>query len=174
MDAAPPRGRFAALVVAVAVLAYVTDQWSKAVALDRLADGRSRPVLGDLLSLQLIHNPGAALSLGAGRTWVMTVLSMVVLAGIVWACRRLGSWWWALAFGLLIGSALGNLTDRFVRPPAPGEGRVVDFINYNGWFIGNVADIWIVVGAALIVVLALRGVGVDGRRASAAGERAHD
>jgi signal peptidase II len=40
---------------------------------------------------------------------------------------------------------------------------VVDFLDYNGWFIGNVADIWIVGAAGLIIVLALRGVGVDGR-----------
>jgi signal peptidase II len=40
----------------------------------------------------------------------------------------------------------------------------VDFIDYNRWFIGNVADIWIVSAAALVVILALLGIGVDGRR----------
>jgi signal peptidase II len=150
--------------VVVAVLAYASDQVSKIIALDRLGDGESRSVIGDLIRLKLIGNPGAALSLGAGNTWVMTVIAVVVLIAIAFVAKDLGSRAWALALGALLGSALGNLTDRFVRPPGGGRGHVVDFIDYNGWFIGNVADIWIVAAAILIVLLALRGIGVDGRR----------
>ena len=58
----------------------------------------------------------------------------------------------AVLLGLLAGGAAGNLWDRLTRPPAIGQGHVVDFINYNGWFIGNVADIWIV-GAALVLIV---------------------
>ena len=94
----------------------------------------------------------------------MTIIALAVLVAIVYVSKDLGSRAWALALGLLLGSALGNLTDRFVRPPGGGEGHVVDFLDYNGWFIGNVADIWIVGAAGLIIVLALLGVGVDGRR----------
>ena len=50
-----------------------------------------------------------------------------------------------------------------MRPPGGGQGHVVDFIDYR-WFIGNVADIWIVGAAGLVVVLAMVGIGVDGRR----------
>ena len=162
----PPerRRRLFALLVVVAVLAYASDQLTKLVALATLADGRPRPFLGDLIQLRLIGNPGAALSLGAGNTWVMTLIAAVVLVAIVYVAKDLGSRAWALSLGLLLGSALGNLTDRFVRPPGGGEGHVVDFLDYNGWFIGNVADIWIVGAAGLIVVLALLGIGVDGRR----------
>lgn len=158
------RRRLFGLLVIVAVLAYASDQVTKAVALDRLGDGESRSVIGDVLRLKLIGNPGAALSLGAGSTWVMTVIAAVVLVAIIFGARDLGSRAWALALGALLGAALGNLTDRFVRPPGGGQGHVVDFIDYNGWFIGNVADIWIVAAAILIVLLALRGIGVDGRR----------
>jgi len=117
-----------------------------------------------VLQLRLIFNPGAALSLGAGSTWVMTAIALGVLVAIGFVAKGLGSTAWAVALGLLLGAALGNLTDRFVRPPGGGQGHVVDFIDYNGWFIGNVADIWIVSAAILIVLLALLGVGVDGRR----------
>ncbi|GAA6527046.1 signal peptidase II [Intrasporangium sp. DVR] len=158
------RRRLFALLVVVAVLAYASDQLTKLVALELLADGQPRPFIGELIQLRLIGNPGAALSLGAGNTWVMTLIAVVVLIAIVYVAKDLGSRAWALALGLLLGSALGNLTDRFARPPGGGEGHVVDFIDYNGWFIGNVADIWIVGAAALIVVLALLGIGVDGRR----------
>ena len=153
-----------AMLALVAVLAYVSDQVTKAVALSALADGEPRPFVGDLIRLKLIGNPGAALSLGASNTWVMTAIALGVLAAIIFVARDLGSRAWALALGLLLGSAVGNLTDRFVRPPGGGQGHVVDFIDYNGYFIGNVADIWIVGAAVLIVVLAMAGIGVDGRR----------
>jgi signal peptidase II len=94
----------------------------------------------------------------------MTGIALAVLVAIILVARNLGSWAWALALGLLLGSAVGNLTDRFVRPPGGGQGHVVDFIDYNQWFIGNVADIWIVGAAILVVILAMVGIGVDGRR----------
>lgn len=158
------RRRLFVLLAVVAVLAYLSDQLTKRIALDLLADGESRPFIGDWVSFKLIGNPGAALSLGAGNTWVMTLIAAGVLLAIVFVAKDLGSRGWALALGLLLGSALGNLTDRFARPPGGGEGHVVDFLDYNGWFIGNVADIWIVGAAGLIVILALRGIGVDGTR----------
>ncbi|GAB3874816.1 signal peptidase II [Terrabacter terrigena] len=158
------RKRLFVVLGAVAVLAYLSDQLTKLVALDVLADGEPRPFIGDLIRLKLIGNPGAALSLGASNTWVMTGIALAVLVAIIVVARQLGSRAWAVALGLLLGSAIGNLTDRFVRPPGGGQGHVVDFIDYNRWFIGNVADIWIVSAAGLIVVLAILGIGVDGRR----------
>jgi signal peptidase II len=158
------RRRLFVVLVVVGVLAYATDQVSKLIALDLLADGQSRPLLGDFLRLKLIGNPGAALSLGASNTWVMTIIAAVVHIAIIFVARDLGSRAWAIALGALLGSALGNLTDRFIRPPGGGQGHVVDFLDYNGWFIGNVADIWIVAAAILIVLLAILGIGVDGRR----------
>jgi signal peptidase II len=67
-----------------------------------------------------------------------------------------------VALGLILGGALGNLVDRFFRAPGPGRGQVVDFIDYFGLFIGNVADIAIVGAAAFIAVLSLRGVSATG------------
>jgi len=158
------RRRLFVVLGVVAVLAYATDQLTKMVALDVLADGEPRPFIGDVIRFKLIGNPGAALSLGAGNTWVMTGIALAVLVAIIVVARQLGSRAWAIALGLLLGAAIGNLTDRFVRPPGGGQGHVVDFIDYNRWFIGNVADIWIVSAAGLIVILALVGIGVDGRR----------
>jgi len=158
------RRRLFALLALVAVTAYVTDQVTKAIALRALADGQPRPFIGDFIRFKLIFNPGAALSLGAGNTWIMTAIAVGVLVAIIFVAKGLGSRAWAIALGLLLGAAIGNLTDRFVRPPGGGQGHVVDFLDYNRWFIGNVADIWIVGAAGLIVLLALFGIGVDGRR----------
>ncbi|GAA1905525.1 signal peptidase II [Lapillicoccus jejuensis] len=158
------RRRLTLLLAVIAAVAYVLDQLTKLWAVAALGDGLPRPLLGSLLRLQLIRNPGAAFSLGTGSTWVLTVVAVVVLVVIVRFSRRLGSLGWAWAFGLLLGGALGNLTDRLVREPGFGRGHVVDFIDYYDLFIGNVADIAIVAAAVLIALLALRGIGVDGRR----------
>jgi len=163
IPAARRRALFMALT-SIAVVTYGADQVSKAWAVRTLTDEPPRSIIGTALQLDLIRNPGAAFSLGTGSTWVLTLIAVVVLVVIVRTSRRLGSTGWAWALGLLLGGALGNLTDRIVREPGLGQGHVVDFINYNGWFIGNVADIAIVSAAALIGILAMIGRGVDGAR----------
>ena len=133
---------------------------------DPSTPGEPVDVFGSLIRLNLIRNPGAAFSIGNGATWVLTLIAFGVLVVIVRhgaPASAAAAWAWAL--GLLLGGALGNLIDRIFREPGPGRGHVVDFIDYFGLFIGNVADIAIV-GAAGIGVLALRGI------ASTAGARA--
>jgi signal peptidase II len=160
----PASPRLIWLFAGVALVVCAVDQATKVWALTALSDGAPREVIGSFLRLYLVRNPGAAFSLGTGSTWVLTVLAAVVLVVLVRASRRLGSLGWAWAFGLVLGGALGNLTDRLIRDPGFGVGHVVDFIDYNGWFVGNVADIAIVGAALLIGLLAIRGVGIDGRR----------
>jgi len=157
------RGLFA-LLVGSALVAYVLDQATKAWALSALDVGAPVNVVGELIRLNLIRNAGAAFSIGDGATWVLTLIAFGVLVVIIRTARRIGSRGWAWALGLLLGGSLGNLTDRMTREPGPGRGHVVDFIDYFGLFIGNVADIAIVGAALLIGLLALRGIGVDGRR----------
>lgn len=149
--------RFGVLVVALAVLAV--DQLTKVVALDTLGGGRVVRLLGDFLSLRLIANAGAAFSVGAGRTWVVTVVA-VVICGLVLVQIQRGVTHrvWAWTLGVLLGGALGNLGDRLFRAPGFGRGHVVDFIDYNGYFIGNVADIAIVAAAVVVAWLSLRDV----------------
>ncbi len=160
----PRRRHLVAALAAVAVTVLALDQVTKALALAHLTEGERTPLVGDLLGLQLMRNPGAALSLASGMTWVFTVAAVGVSVVIVRVADRLGSRAWALALGLLLGGAVGNLVDRLVRPPGFGVGHVVDFIAYGDWFIGNVADIAIVAAAVMIVLLTMIGIGIDGRR----------
>ena len=90
---------------------------------------------------------------------------------VLWVSRRLGSALWAVALGLLLAGVAGNLTDRLFREPGPMRGHVVDFLRFPHWPIFNVADVCINVAAVLIVVQALRGIGVDGRRVTRATRR---
>lgn len=154
------------LIGAIALLTLGTvllDQGTKMLAQNKLTeDAPTQWFLGELLGWKLLYNPGAALSLGTGVTWLLTLVALAVVIVIVRLSRRIGSTGWSVAFGLLLGGAVGNLLDRFFREPSFGQGHVVDFINYAGFFVGNVADIAIVLAAVLIGWLSFRGVAVAG------------
>ncbi len=148
----------------MALVAYATDQVTKAVAVARL-DGRADvSVVGDLLQLNLVRNPGAAFSLGTGLTPVLSGLAIVAALVVLWFARRLGSAIWAVALGLLLAGITGNLTDRIARPPGVFHGHVIDFLQLPHWPIFNVADVCINLAAGLILLQALRGVRLDGTR----------
>ncbi|RZQ60087.1 signal peptidase II [Amycolatopsis suaedae] len=149
--------------VLLAVVVLVVDQLTKLWAENALTDRPPIPLLGDFLSLRLLYNPGAAFSIGAGQTWIFTIFAALAVVGIGWLISRVRSGGWAVALGLLLGGATTHLLDRLFRAPGFARGHVVDFIDYNGWFVGNVADIALTVGAALIILLSLRKVSMDGR-----------
>ncbi len=160
----PARRGLLAVLALVALGVYAIDQVTKALAVARLEPDRAVPLVGGLLQLQLIRNPGAAFSFATGMTWVLTVVALVVVVVVVRSARRIGSLPWAVALGLLLGGAVGNLTDRLLRAPGVGRGHVVDFIAYGHLFIGNLADVAIVVAAVLVVLLGVRGRALDGTR----------
>ncbi|CAM3654550.1 signal peptidase II [Occultella aeris] len=163
------RRRLLALLAGLAVVVLVVDQIVKYLAVTRLEPGEYVPIIGDLLGLSLVFNSGAAFSFAEGSTWFFTIAATVVTAVIIVVARRLGSLAWAIALGALLGGNLGNLADRLFREPGFGVGHVVDMINYNNWFVGNVADIAIVLSAIAVAVLTFRGISVDGRRLAPAG-----
>jgi signal peptidase II len=67
-----------------------------------------------------------------------------------------------VGLGLVLGGAVGNLTDRVIRGPG-FSGEVVDFLDLQVWPVFNVADSAIVVGAALLLLSSFR---LDRRRAT--------
>lgn len=148
----------------VALLTALADQATKIWALAALTPGEPINLVGDYLRLNLIRNPGAAFSIGNQATWLLTIVAVGVIVVILVSIRRLGHRGWATCLGLLLGGAVGNLIDRFLREPGVGRGHVIDMIDYGGLFIGNVADIAIVGSAVVIAALAWRGIGLDGRR----------
>ncbi|MDY2941984.1 MAG: signal peptidase II [Varibaculum sp.] len=144
---------------AVFVVVVFLDQLTKFLAMSYLQPGHVKPLIGDFVSLQLISNPGAAFSLGIGAAPLFTVIALVVLVVIALYIRRVTSLWWIVALMLLAAGAFGNLIDRLVQSPGWGRGHVVDFINYKGFFVGNVADIAIVI--AVVIILSLTFMGSD-------------
>ncbi len=148
----------------VALTAYVVDQVTKQLAATHLQGQVAKPLVGDLLQLVLVRNPGAAFSTGTGVTPVFTVLSALATVVVIWFGLRARSPLWAVGLGFLLAGVVGNLSDRIVRSPGPFRGHVVDFLMLPNWPVFNVADICINVAAVVIVVQALRGVRLDGRR----------
>jgi signal peptidase II len=139
----------------------LADLGSKLWVVESLRD-RQIDVLGDVLVIRQIRNPGAAFGIAQGATVVFTIVAVAVVAVIVRTAQHLRSVGWAAALGLLLGGATGNLVDRIFRSPAAFRGHVVDFIEV-GWFpLFNIADSAIVCGGALAVLLAVRGIEIDG------------
>ncbi len=160
--ATSPRYRW--LFGAVALTAYVLDLASKQLAVNRLADG-DVPVLGDWFVLHLTRNPGAAFSTGTDFTFYLTLLAIAASCVVLWFGRKVGSRWWAVGLGLLLGGVLGNLTDRLLREPEPLHGHVVDMFMVPNFPVFNVADICINIAAAVIVLQTFRGIAISGVRA---------
>jgi signal peptidase II len=167
-DRGVPRGVLL-LAASGALLVYAADQFTKWWVVASMELGRRTPVVEGLLSWQFIRNPGAAFSLGEDITWVFTVVMVVVSVLIVLTLRRVRSAAWALALGLVLGGALGNLTDRLLREPGFGVGHVVDFIAVPRFAIFNIADCGVVVGVSLVVLLTLLGRELDGTRTGPGG-----
>jgi signal peptidase II len=155
------------LLLGVALLTIALDLLSKLLVVEHLEGKAPVHVLGDVVQLAVSRNSGAAFSFATGATFVFSAVAVAVAVYIVRTMPRLRSVGWAVTLGLLLGGALGNLVDRLSRAPGFGKGAVVDFIDVQHFATFNVADSAITVGAALAVLLSLRGIEVDGSRRTA-------
>jgi signal peptidase II len=153
-----------AILAAVAAVAYVLDLVSKIIVVAHLEYEPPIDLIGDWLQFRATRNPGAAFGMGEALTIVFTAIATAVIVVIVRLARKLYSLPWAVALGLLLGGALGNLTDRVFRSPGVFRGHVVDFIAPRHFAVFNLADSAIVVGGCLIVLLSFLGLHPDGTR----------
>ncbi len=161
---APGRPRRIGLLVGVALFVIAADVISKAIVVAKMATHPPIRLLGGLLTITLTRNGGAAFSIGTSMTIVFTAIAVGVIVYILRTARNLRSIGWAIALGLLLGGATGNLLDRIFRAPAPFQGHVVDWIQLPHWPVFNLADSSIVCAGVLVVLLALRGIRLDGTR----------
>lgn len=157
------------MLAGVALFVLAADIVSKALVVAHLRPEEPVHLIGNVLMLWLTRNPGAAFSVGTGETVVFTVIAFGVVVYIARTARKLYSLGWAVALGLLLGGAMGNLGDRIFRAPGLFRGDVVDWIAVTRYYpIFNLADSAIVCGGILTVILAMRGYRLDGSRSDLA------
>jgi signal peptidase II len=153
------------VLIAVAVGAFALDALSKALVVANLTPDEPVHVIGDVLEFNLLRNSGAAFSFGTGYTVVFSLLAIVVIGVVVRFAPRLRSTGYAVAFGLLLAGASGNLADRIFRAPGLFRGDVVDWIEVTRYYpVFNLADSSICIAAVLFILLSLRGIHMDGSR----------
>lgn len=146
--------RLAALLYGVAALAYGLDRATKLWAEHALAGRAPIRVIPGVLHLTYTTNSGGAFGIGRSSPWLFAGATVIVVAVIVAISTRLPRPLVAAALGLVLGGALGNLTDRALGGPGL-TGRVTDFIDLRVWPVFNFADSAIVVGAVLLAASGL-------------------
>lgn len=159
---ARPRRRVTLAVAAL--LLFGTDLATKTWIVHSYGDGHVTAVIPGVLDIEESRNAGAAFGLATGGTIIFTFVAVVVAVAILRVSARLRSRAWAIALGLLLGGAVGNLGDRLFRSPAAFRGHVVDWIYLHHWPVFNVADSGIVVGGIVAALLAVQGLRIDGTR----------
>lgn len=150
------RGRTLALwLYATAGVAYSLDRVSKVWVERTLAGEPPFDVIPGFLTFNYTTNSGGAFGLGRSAPWLFAAATIVVSAVILVASFRMTRLPMAVALGLILGGALGNLTDRAVNGTGL-SGHVTDFIDFQVWPVFNLADSAIVIGAVLLALSGAR------------------
>ncbi len=140
---------------ATAAVVYAFDRVTKLWAEAALAGRPPIEVVPGVLSFNYTTNSGGAFGLGRSAPWVFAGATVLVSLVIVFVSFRLDRRPLALALGLILGGALGNLTDRILNGPGL-SGYVTDFIDLQVWPVFNLADASIVTGAILLAMSSAR------------------
>ena len=143
---ARPAGPRLVLLLAVAAAVLLADVVSKRSRSRELSDREPVSLLGGLLTLRLVRNPGAAFGVAQGLTIAFTVVAAAVVVVILRLARRLRSTGGRSRSDSCSAAPLGNLVDRLLPGPGPGRGHVVDFLELPHWPVFNLADSAIVDG----------------------------
>jgi signal peptidase II len=160
-------GRALAYLGGVSALVLLIDIVSKQLATSLLDPDHPVKLLGGALYLSLTRNPGAAFSLFRDFTAIFPLIALGVVVWIGFMARSLRSVPWAVALGLVLGGAVGNVIDRIFRAPGFLSGHVVDFFSLfdphgQVFAIFNVADMALTFGVIVAVLLELLGRQRDG------------
>jgi signal peptidase II len=149
--------RLPALLYGTAAAAYLLDRLSKLWAEQTLAGRAPLEIVPGVLRFTYTTNSGGAFGLGQSAPLLFACATLIVSVIIVAVSFRLSRPLVAVALGLVLGGALGNLTDRVARGPGL-SGKVTDFIDLRVWPVFNLADSAVVIGAILLAIASVRTV----------------
>ncbi len=154
--------------IIIAIIVWLIDIITKISAVKFLMPISSVEVIKNILSFTYVENRGIAFGMFAGRRVFFIVVSVIILAVVVFVVvktpRQSRSAFLKLGGALVISGAVGNLTDRIIK------GFVVDFIEvrFIDFPVFNIADIAVCVGAAMLIIHFLF---FDGKNVSSAEEK---
>ena len=141
------------LTVAIMILCVVLDQWTKVLAVEKLAGIATYPLIENIFHFTYVENRGAAFGMLADHRWVFMIFSTAaILAMLGWLFwEKPKSWWIRVSAAFIIAGGIGNMIDR-VR-----LGYVVDFIDcrFIDLYVFNVADSFVCVGCAMFLLAAI-------------------
>ena len=156
VTATPRVATYRWLSIGIGIIGFGLDLLAKNAAIANLDPQKPIPLLGGLVTLRLIRNPGAAFSMGEDFTVVLTIVAIAALVAVLgWVVPRIRHIGWSVTIGFLLAGIVGNLTDRLFREPGPFRGHVVDFIQLPNFAIFNVADMFITAAAVLGIWLSM-------------------
>jgi signal peptidase II len=151
------------LIISICII--LLDQSSKLYVERRMLAEQTIPVIENIVRITFVHNQGAAFGLPLGGRTFFVIVSTLAIGLIIFYYHKVGGYngYYSSSLGLVLGGAIGNLTDR-VR-----LGKVIDFIdigiNSNSrWPVFNIADIAVTIGIfALIFLMMTHNNSNDGR-----------
>ena len=144
------------MIMIVVIISLLLDIGSKFLVSRIFILNESKTIIDNFLNITYVRNTGAAWSILDNNTWIVTVISLLIIIGIIYYVyrNRVSKKILKIGYGLILGGAIGNFIDRIVY------GYVIDFIDIDifGWNypIFNLADMFIVVGVILMMIDAWR------------------
>jgi len=134
----------------ISIIVLILDQLSKYIIEINLYK-KSIDIIENVFSITYVENYGAAWGILSNNNWIILILTPLLIGLIVWYLYKISkNKLEYIAGGLVIGGAIGNYLDRIVR------GYVVDFFDFKIWPVFNIADIGIVVGCILMILLFIK------------------
>ena len=140
------------MIIIVVIISLLLDIGSKFLVSRIFILNESKTIIDNFLDITYVRNTGAAWSILDNNTWMVTVISLLIIIGIICYVyrNRVSKKILKIGYGLILGGAIGNFIDRIVY------GYVIDFIDIDifGWNypIFNLADMFIVVGVILVMI----------------------
>jgi signal peptidase II len=168
---ATARSRRVLALYGIAALVLALDQLTKHLVVTNLAGRPPVDLIGEVVQFRYTTNSGGAFSLLTGAPLFFGIMAIVIIGGIIYASRRAQPLSLLVVLGLILGGALGNLTDRLLRGEGLLRGEVVDFVKVGWWPVFNLADSCVVVGGILLAIFLGRAES-EPRPASADSDRA--
>ena len=144
------------IMIILIVVFLVIDIVSKLVISNLMDVYDSIVVIKNFFNITYVRNTGAAWSLFAGRTWLLVIVSLIIISFIIFYIykNKPKNKFEKIGYSLVLGGAIGNFIDRIVY------GYVIDFLDFNifgyDYPIFNLADTFIVVGVIILCICTWR------------------